>query len=426
MLRMTPLNRRSFLRQTGISLALPMLESMLSARAWAAAAEGPRRMVTICTSLGLHGPSLFPTEAGRTYALTPYLEMLQSNRADFTIFSGLSHPDQSGADGHSSEATFLTSARHPGLGGFRNTISLDQLAAEKLGVVTRYNSLQLGTSNNSQSYTRSGVMIPADHQPSKIFEKLFLEGSSDQIALQRRRLQEGRSIMDTMAAEVKRLEQRVGTADRDRLEEYFTSIREMEQRMAAAESWAQKPKPKVDAPKPTDIQEEKDLIGRTKLLFELIPLALSTDSTRLITVLLQGRGDVPKVPGVDMDHHNLSHHGQDEAKLKQLHLIERAQMETFGGLLKSLKATQEGNRSLLDQTSVIIGSNLGNANSHDTRNLPVILAGGGFQHGQHLKFDEKNNVPLANLFTQVLQRIGVNVDAFGTSSAASVPGLVSA
>ncbi len=420
---MIPLNRRTLLRQTGIAIALPMLESMWSARAWAAAEAGPRRLVTICTSLGLHGPSLFPQEAGKGYAATPYLDFLKGTRDDFTIFSGISHPDQAGADGHSSESTWLTAARNPGLVGFRNSISVDQLAAEKLGVVTRYGSLQLGTSNSSQSFTRSGVMIPADYQPSKVFAKLFLEGSKDEVKAQMRRLHEGRSIMDSMSGELKRLEARVGAEDRERLEEYFTSVREMEQRLAASEAWAQKPKPKVEEPQPKDIQEEKDLIGRMKLIFDLVPLALRTDSTRLITILVQGRNDVPKVPGVEMDHHNLSHHGQDENKLRQLHLVEQAQMEVVGGLLTALKASKEGTHSLLDQTSVIFGSNLGNANSHDTKNLPLILAGGGFKHGQHLKLDEKNNTPLSNLFVQVLQRNGIEIDAFGSSNGASVPGL---
>jgi Protein of unknown function (DUF1552) len=404
-------------------MALPMLESMWSARAWAAAEAGPRRMVTVCTSLGVHGPSFFPAEGGHGYALTPYLEYLKDSRDDFTVISGISHPDQSGADGHSSESTFLTAARHPGLGGFRNSISVDQLAAEKLGVVTRFSSLQLGTNASSQSFTRSGVMIPADHEPSKVFAKLFLEGSADEVKAQLRRLREGRSIMDRIGGEVKRLEGRLGTGDRERLDEYFTSVREMEQRLAAAEAWAQRPKPKVDEAPPSDIKEEKDLIGRMKLLFDLVPLALRTDSTRLITILVQGRNDVPAVAGVEMDHHNLSHHGQDENKLRQLALIEREQMRVFGGLLTALKKSQEGGGNLLDRTALLFGSNLGNANSHDTKNLPVILAGGGFRHGQHLKLDTDHNTPLSNLFVQTLQRIGVETEAFGTSTRASVPGL---
>src|SRR5687768_1403843 len=174
-----PLSRRAFLRGAGVSLALPFLDAMWPARLLAAAqaAQTPKRMVAVCTSLGIYGPALFPKETGRDYTSTPYLDLIKEHRNDFTLFSGLSHPDQSGADGHSSEMTWLTSARNPGLGGFRNTISLDQLVAEKIGFQTRIPSLALGTSGASQSYTRSGVMIPGDSKPSRVFAKLFLDGS---------------------------------------------------------------------------------------------------------------------------------------------------------------------------------------------------------------------------------------------------------
>lgn len=417
------MNRRSFLRGSGIAVALPFLDAMWPFRALAAEAAVPRRMVCICASLGIHAPFLFPKETGRDYAPTPYLEKLKELRDDFTLFSGLSHPDQAGADGHSSEQTWLTAAKHPGLGGFRNSISLDQLAAEKIGVETRFPSLVLGTAGSSQSYTRSGVMIPAETRPSRLFERLFLEGKPEEVAAQMRKIKEGRSIMDTVGAEAKRLEQRMGAGDRGKLEEYFQSVREMEQRLAKTEEWSHKPKPKVEAPAPHDIADEKDLIGRMQLLFDLVPLALQTDSTRLITILVQGRNDVPPLPGVSIDHHNLSHHGQDEAKIRQLKLIEEAEFAAVGRLLTALKAKKEGNTALLDHTMVLFGSNLGNANAHDTRNLPVLLAGGGFKHRGHLALDAKNNTPLSNLFVQMLQRMGVETAAFGSSSSTSVPGL---
>jgi hypothetical protein len=230
--------------------------------------------------------------------------------------------------------------------------------------------------------------------------------------------------MDTVNEEAKRFGARVGAADRDKLDEYFTSVREMEQRLAKAEDWVQKPKPKIDAKQPTVIAENADIVGRLQLLFELVPLAVQTDSTRLITILVQGRGDVPPVPGVSIDHHNLSHHGQDPEKIRQLELIEKAEMGAFNKLLTALKQKTEDGAPLLDNTMVLLGSNLGNANSHDWRNLPILLAGGGFQHGQHLAFDAKNNVPLCNLFVQMLQKMGVNVDSFGSSSGTSVAGLV--
>lgn len=419
------LSRRTFLRSSGVSLALPFLDSMWPSLARAAApVAAPKRLVTVCASLGIYGPDFFPTAAGRDYQLPAYLEALKEHRNDFTVFSGVSHPDQAGANGHTSEMTWLTSAKHPGLGGFRNTISLDQLVAEKIGFETRFPSLVLGTSNGSQSYTRGGVMIPADSKPSRIFAKLFLQGTPDEIKRQMQKLKEGRSIMDAVNEEAKRFGGRMGAADRDKLDEYFTSVREMEQRLAKAEDWTLKPKPAVNAAKPTDIENESDTIGKLQLLFDLIPLAFQTDSTRLITILIQGRNDVPPVPGVSIDHHNLSHHGQDPEKIRQLELIEKAEMRALAKLLASLKAKQEGGGTLLDNSMVFYGSNLGNANSHDTRNLPILLAGGGFKHGQHLMFDAKENVPMCNLFVQMLQKLGMEVDSFGSSTASSVAGLV--
>ena len=416
------LSRRAFLRGTGVSLALPFLDSMWSRRALAANATPPKRLVTVCASLGIYPADFFPKETGTEYQLSPYLETLKDHRRDFTVFSGLSHPEQAGANGHTSEMTWLTSAKHPGLGGFRNTVSIDQLIAEKIGFETRFPSLIWGSNSTSQSYTRGGVMIPADSRPSQIFAKLFLNGTPDEVKSQMQKLHEGRSIMDAVNDEAKRFSTRVGAADRDKLDEYFTSVREMEQRLAKAESWVEKPKPQVEAKQPRDITDNADSVGRLRLLFELVPLALQTDSSRLITILLQGTNSVPPIPGVSIDHHNLSHHGQDPEKIKQLELIERAEMQALNGLLSSLKQKKEGNASLLDSTMVFFGSNLGNANSHDTRNLPLLLAGGGFKHGQHLGFDTQSNVPLSNLFVQMLQKMDMPVEDFGSSTATGLKG----
>ena len=392
---------------------------MWGRRALAADVQPPKRLVTICASLGIYGPDFFPEQAGADYRATPYLDILKEHRADFSVLSNLSNPEQNGRDGHASEMTWLTGAKHPGLGGFRNTISVDQFIAEKIGYETRYPSLQWNTGGGgSQSYTRSGVMIPAESRPSKIFAKLFLDGTAGEIHTQMRKLREGRSIMDTVGEEAKRLEKRFGSADKDKLDEYYTSVREMEQRLQKAEAWVQKPKPKVEAKLPQDIQDEKDLIGRMNLLFDLIPLAFQTDSTRLITILVQGRGDVPAIPGVKVDHHNLSHHGQDPEKIAQLRLIETAQMRAISGLLTRLKAKTEGAKNLLDNTAVFYGSNLGNANSHDWHNLPLLLAGGGFKHGRHLAGDPKSNIPMCNLFVSLMQKMGIETDSFGSSTGA--------
>ena len=419
-----PIPRRMFLRGAGVALALPYLEAMWPLRAYGREENSgpPSRLVCICTTLGLHAPYFVPTMPGREYPLTPYLEPLKDFRSQFTVFSGLSHPEVSGSNGHDSEAVFLTAARHPGLNGFRNSISMDQWISEKIGFQTRFPSLTLGTSDTSQSYTRGGVMISAETMPSRVFARLFLDGNAEEVQRQMRAINDGRSIMDTVGAEAKRLEKRMDGEDRRKLDEYFTSVREMEQRLTQAEEWSRMPKPKVNAKPPEDVADQRDLIGRMRLLFDLTPLALQTDSTRLITIMVSGRNDVPPVPGVSVDHHNLSHHGQDAGKIKQLKLIEDAEMAAFASLLSGLKSKTEGAGSLLDRTTVLFGSNLGNANAHDTLNLPILVAGGRFRHGQHLAFDSKNNVPLSNLFVSLLQGMGIETDKFGTSTKASVNG----
>ncbi len=410
------MDRRRFLRAAGVSLALPLLEAFLPRSLGAIGAATRTNMVCICTSLGLHAPFLFPDQAGTNYALTPYLEILKEARQDFTIFSGLSHPDQTGANGHTSEMSWLTAARFPGLGGFKNAVSLDQFAAEQIGTETRFPSLVLGTGTPSLSFTRGGVMVPAESRPSRVFAKLFLDGTPDGVRQQVHKLREGLSIMDSLKDEVQSLSRSAAAADREKLDEYFSSVRDLEQRLATSEAWIHKPKPKLEEQPPADITDGADLIGRMRLLFDLIPLVLQTDSTRLVTVLLQGANNVPPVKGVTIDHHNLSHHGRDPAKIAQLRLIEEAQLRVLSDLLKKLSSTQEGGVALLDKTMVLFGSNLGNANSHDTRNLPILLAGGGFKHGRYVAFDAGKNTRLCNLFVTMLERLGLETDSFGSST----------
>jgi hypothetical protein len=402
-------DRRTFLRAAGVSLALPWLE------ATASEAKPPRRLVCICTPLSLHPPLFFPEKPGKDYALTPYLEVLKNFRDDFTVISGLAHPDIENS--HDSIFSFLTAAPHPERrNGFRNTISLDQYAAEFIGTQTRFPSLSLAGEGFSLSWTRSGALVPSDCWPSRLFARLFLEGRPDEKEAQSRRLQDGQSILDTVGEQARKLKGDLGAGDRDKLDEYFSSVRELEQRLARSEEWARKPKPKVEAKQPQDINNPADLIGRTRLLFDLTHLALQTDSTRLITILLGGASLVPPIPGVTMAHHDLSHHGQDPAKIAQLRIVETEKLKVFSELLDKLKQTKEDGASLLDRTSVFLGSNLGNASNHSCKNLPVLLAGGGFKHGNHLAFDLKKSPPLSNLYVTLLQRLGIEVDKFGSST----------
>lgn len=405
------LNRRNFLRAAGVSLALPWLESV----AGAAAAKPPRRMVCICTPLGLHPPHFFPEKAGKDYESTPYLEVFKDFRDDLTVMSGLSHPEV--GHSHDSIFSFLTAAPHPERrAGFRNTISLDQFAAEHIGGVTRFPSLALSCEGFSLSWTRSGALVPSDSWPSSVFARLFLEGRPDEVRAQARRLRDGQSILDTVRDQARKMQPGLGVDDRDKLDEYFTSVRELEQRLARAEEWSKKPKPRVDAKPPQNIISSADLVGRARLMFDLAHLALQTDSTRLITLLLLGTSLVPPVQGVSLGHHDLSHHGKDPSKIEQLKKVELEKLKTYRDFLGKLKETKEHGTNLLDRTMVFFSSNLGNASTHSARNMPVLLAGGGFKHGQHLAFEPTKPPPLCNLYVSMLQRLGVEADRFGSST----------
>jgi hypothetical protein len=409
------LSRRTFLRAAGVTLALPWLEAMTPLFGAAAkTSRPPRRFVGISNALGLHGPHLFPAHPGRNYEPSRYLKAIDDLRNDFTVISGASHPHVGG--GHKAEACILSAAPMTG-GNFRNTISLDQYMAKQLGNETRFPSLVLNTKGeNSPSYTENGSMIPAENSPLRLFNRLFVPDTPEAAARQVRRLAQGRSIMDLVGDEAKAMQRRVGAGDREKLDAYFTSVRELEQRLAANEGWAHKPKPKVDVPPPKEVTNANDLIARQNVMHEVMYLALQTDSTRFLTLHTNGSGEVIPIEGVEEGYHQLSHHGLDAEKIEQLALIEAAQVAAWGAFVRKLKETPEGDSTLLDHTMVLLTSNLGNASAHDNRNMPVLFAGGGFRHGQHLAFDQKNNYPLPNLYVSALQRLGLEQDKFATST----------
>ena len=412
----TPISRRAVLKASGIAISLPFLESMNLAMGREPVAP-PKRLVLVCNTLGLHPPSLFPKTAGSEYESTGYLDLLKKHRNDFTLFSGLSHPDQNGKQPHDTEMTWLTAARNPGLGGFKNSISIDQFAARHLGNATRFPSIVLSSNTQkSQSYTSNGVMLPAQHRPSTVFAKLFLDDSPQEQRRQRQRLAEGRSILDSVAEQTQTLRRQTSSHDRRQLEEYFTAIRAAEAELAETGAWLDRPKPRVDEKPPRDIADSADLIGRTRSLMNLIPLMLQTDSTRIVTVVIQDHLVVPRIQGVTAEHHNLSHHGQDPQKIEQLKIIETEIVKCFADFLSRLAQPSEADGRLLDQTSVLFGSNLGNANAHDPSNLPIILAGGGYDHGRYVAYDKRNNIPLCNLFVSLLSKMGIETASFATST----------
>ena len=401
-------NRRTFLRASGAMMALPFLE------AFGSESSVPRRILAICTNLGVLERHFFPEQTGRDYTLTPYLEAIKDHREQFTVFSGTSHPDVTG--GHSAEVSYLSAAPQPGTASFRNSISLDQFAAERIGHLTRVSALPLVVSksgNQSLSFTSSGVMLPAERSPAQVFKALFVAGDAQDVERQVANLRIGRSILDAVSERAAALQKQLGSADRDRLDQYFTSVREVEKRLLISEEWEHKPKPRLDVPPPKD---GESLLEKLGAMYDLAHLAFATDSTRLITLMIQLQFFSENIPGVSSETHNLSHHAGREDKLSELKNLELAEFRELNRLLGKLHASKEDGGTLLDRTQVLYGSNLSNGNNHDNRNLPILLAGGGWKHGQYLAFDRKNNYPLPNLFVSMLQHQGIEADKFASST----------
>ena len=419
------MSRRHFLRGAGIALSLPFLNSMIAPFARAAETgsalavnAAPRRMFAICNNLGVLPAHFFPQGSGRDYVASPYLDLLKEHRNDFTVFSGVSHPNVDG--GHPSDVSFLTAAPHPASSSFRNTISLDQYIAEQIGVQTRFPSLTLAVNGGrSLSWTGTGVAVPPEQSAAQVFRQLFLQGTTAEVAAKIRELDTGRSILDTIARQAKLLQSQVGGEDRGRLDQYFSSVRDLEQRLVASRGWENKPKPVVTAAEPADPASPAQYMDKVKVMYDLARLAFETDSTRAITLMLNSVGTpVLQIRGATINdgYHNLSHHGKAEDKLAQLKIIDEWHMRLLAGLFTNLKSVHDGDAPLLDRTMVLYGSNLGDANAHSTINLPVLFAGGGFRHGQHLSFNRQQNHPLPNLFVSMLQRMGIETNSFASST----------
>jgi len=402
------LSRRAMLRGAGISLGLPLLEAMTPAFAAVKETKQAKRFVGMSLALGLHNPNLVPEGSGRTYKPSRYLAGIQDLRGDFTVVSGSSHPGVTG--GHTAEGSIFSACPNARGSTTRNTISLDQLMAKHLGHETRFPSLVLNTnSQTSPSYTENGTMIPAENSAMKLFTRLFVNDTPAEQERQAELIRQGRSVMDVVGAEAKSLQRELGAGDRDKLDAWFTSVRDLEQRLAANEAWTHKPTPQVALKPPTQIPRDNE-VEVDRIFLDIIHMALATDSTRFITLHVTGN-NVQGIEGVDESYHTLSHHGMDADKLEQLALVEQGVINTWAAFLRKLKTDK-----LLDDTMVLLTSNLGNASSHDNKNMPVLFAGGGFKHGQHLAFDQKDNYPLPNLYLSMLHRLGMQDESFATST----------
>lgn len=408
------LDRRTFLRASGVAIGLPFLEAMLPSRASASAgaAGPPQRMVLVGQPLGMYGPNFFPEKAGRDYVPSRYLKNIEAYREQFTVFSGMSHRY---AAGHFAEVGLFTGVA-PELirdKDIKNGISLDQEAASHIGNQTRFRSLILG--GGDVSWNRRGVRLPAESRATQVFRKLFIAGTPEEETRELQRIKDGQSILDDVGDQIRALNRKVGHPDRERLDLFLTSVREAEQSLQQDEHWSTSPKPKVELKQPTTDFGGPQLIERSRQWYDIVHLALQTDSTRVISLWL-GTQERPEIDGVNLGHHDASHHGLDPAKLEQLALIEEAEIKVFGEFLAKLKVTTDGDRNLLDRTAVLYASNLGNSSNHDNNNLPILLAGGSFKHQGHLAYDTKNNTLMSNLYVRMLHHMGIETSTFGASN----------
>jgi len=420
-------NRRFFLRAAGVTLALPLFESLsprvLGAGLGVASKEGaavgakrPVRLVAIGNMLGFYQPEFFPKRNGRDYDLPLLLQPLAPLRRDLTLFAGLDHGVKGG---HFAIHSFLSGVRQVDAKGMpEGNISVDQRAAETIGGATRFPSLAIGSEDGLHGgcmmcWTRSGTRVPPIPGPRELFRKLFIsedagdrERAADRLALQG-------SILDAVNGDAKSLQRHLGKRDQEKLEEYFTSVRDVEKQMELGKRWANVPKPKPGMPEPANTGFVSDL----PVLYDLMALALQTDSTRIATLEIAG-GFEASAFGLRKDYHALSHHGQVQENIDGLLKLEKYQLEQFARFLGKLKALEDGNGSLLDHTMVLFGSGMGNANAHTNNNLPIILAGGGYRHGEYRVYPEKGlgRVPLSNLYLSLLQRFGVETNRFGLST----------
>lgn len=418
-------HRRRFLLQTVAgSLALPVLPSLMAeTRAGSSpiietkgAGVGARRFVAVGNLLGFQLKHFFPETTGKNFEETELLQPLSENRDQLTIYRGLDHGLRGG---HFAVHTFLSGRlHHESKNRTDGNVTIDQFLADEVGDQTRFPSLTVGSEGGIHggcqlSWTKSGVRVPPITGPAELFERLFIEDSQEHQARKVKENSLQASILDSINEEAQSLSKRVNHEDKAKLDEYLSSIRDVEKRLELRQRWSHQPKPKAPFEKPADRNTVDDL----PMLYELIALALQTDSTRIATLEIGG-SFLPQHLGIEKSYHGMSHHGNDEETIAHLVTLEKYQIEHFGKFLTRLAGIQDGEQSLLDSTAVLFGSGMGNANSHTNSDLPIILAGGGYDTGEFRKAPSSGpgKVPLCNLFLDIAQRMGVEKDSFGTST----------
>ncbi|NBR86598.1 MAG: DUF1552 domain-containing protein [Verrucomicrobia bacterium] len=440
-LRRWEISRRTALRGIGATIALPLLNAMADLPA----AAKPKRSVFLYIPNGVNTLTWQIHKAGADYEFTAPLKSLEKHRADITPISGLHHPMVIGKH-HNCEKVWLTGANVPGDGGaFRNTVSADQLVADVQGVSTRFSSLEMAIEGTSLSWSKDGIQLPAERNTQQLFNQLFgVEKDSKETI--RRRLSRRGSILDLVAEDAKRVNRGLGTEDRSKLDEYLTAVRQVEERTKRADEWLNIPKPQVPADAATRLTRKLSMAEAGeyyRLFYDLMAMALRTDSTRVITCGIGSEGNTSGIPeiGILQTRHGLSHHNGDPEQLRRLTATDTFLVDQLSYFLDQLKATQEDGRPLLDTTQVLWGSGMAYGHSHGNANLPTILCGGkalGYKHGTHVDFNlpkigkydvadanshykicsrpVDDTARLSNLLLTMVQRAGVKAEKFQDST----------
>ncbi len=417
---MIKLDRRNFLRGLGVSIALPAFDSLHAANENKSSANA-KRFVCVSPNYGMNPAGFFPTKTGADYETPTLLKPLESHRADLTIFTNLDHPGVGG--GHGCSTTFLNGVEMKDVKDQPQRLhTLDQLLGEKIGQTTRFPSLLLG--NGGVSWSRAGIKLPTDSDPARVFAKLFLNESPQLMQQTRQFLDEDASILDVVRQDAKRLNERLAQADKDKLDQFLTAIREVERKLKRQAEWIDIAKPKVSDKVIRGGDDDDTIVDleypyNTSVMYDLMVIALQTKSTNVICYGHPGGNRLFPFDGISLGYHSLTHHGKRPDLLKELTIIETFYAAQFSRFLTKLKETPDSNgQSLLESTVVLFGSGMGNASSHSSRNLPIMVGGGGLRGGNHHRFERhgRDGRALSDLFVTILQQLGLEQDAFSTST----------
>lgn len=409
----TPLNRRTMLRGAGVAIALPMLEAMAPHGRAAESKKPVKRFVCLSNNYGIYRKAFFPSvdQPGADYDMPETLKPLERHRKDFTVFSNLDHGNTIGHQG----VPVLLSGVRPHLASHyaEGNISVDQKIAEHEGAATRFSSMTVRVNeSNFVSFTRTGVQVPAIDLRG-MYRALFLADSADKKATAAERLKRRRSILDVVLEKAKVVNKDLGVRDQRKFAEYLDAVRTLEKKIEQQQPWLDRPKPKTDRPEPP---QGKGTEADLKAMVELIALAIQTDSTRAITL---SSGFVNGDFGLSGGYHGFSHHGERPDHIAALKKIENNKIRQMAHLIDLLKAQEDtlNGGTLLDHTTVLFGCGMATG-PHSTKNLPLLLAGGGFKNGEHKVYPDADSgrVPAANLLFSILQNHGLEIDRFGTSN----------